>query len=101
MTTYTSASAYYDTSISANGILNTWTPRYVPASPSDNLVVISDAYDSRPDLMAFDLYGYAELWWIFAQRNPGTLSADPLGNFTAGTAIYIPDPSAVKAALEL
>lgn len=101
ITTYTNTSAYYNTDISSNGQLDMWVPPYIPANSSDKLVIISNTYDSRPDLMAFDLYGYSELWWVFSVRNPGTLSSDPLGNFTAGTSIYIPDPTSLKASLGL
>jgi hypothetical protein len=101
MTTYSSSSLYYSTPISSQNRLGTWVPPYVPSSPSDKIVTISAAYDSRPDLMAFDLYGLAELWYVFAIRNPGTLGLDPLGNFTQGTQIYIPDAAALKTALGL
>jgi hypothetical protein len=96
---YSSSSAYYTTPIDSNGIMGIWTPRYVPASTSDKLVTISHAYNLRPDLMAFDLYGDSNLWWVFAQRNPNVLASDPLGNFTAGSQIFIPDATALKSAL--
>jgi len=99
-TTYLSSSAYYNTQISSTGIMGIWNPRYVPASPSDQLISISHAYNLRPDLLANDLYGDPNLWWVFAQRNPNILASDPLGNFVSGIQIYIPDASALKSALE-
>ena len=99
MTTYSSSSVYYDTPITLSNVLSLWVPRNIPASASDQLVTISHAYNLRPDLMANDLYGDSNYWWVFAQRNPNVLGSDPLNNFTAGTQIYIPAASALKAAL--
>lgn len=96
---YSSSSAYYKTEITSNNILGLWNPRTVPASASDQLITISHAYNLRPDLMAFDLYGDSNLWWVFAQRNPNVLASDPMGNFTTGTQIFIPDSTALKNTL--
>jgi hypothetical protein len=43
----------------------------------------------RSDLLAFDLYQDAGLWWVFYQRNPNTLTAPPW-DFEAGVEIFIP-----------
>jgi hypothetical protein len=98
---YSSSSVYYSTPINAIGILDTWVPRTIAASSSDTLITISAIYNMRPDLLAHDLYGDSRLWWVFAQRNPNVLAADPLGNFVSGTEIYIPDASALKGLLGL
>lgn len=97
--TYSVYSTYYNTPLDTQGRLGIWIPRNVPASPSDNLVTISATYHLRPDLMAHDLYGDSRLWWVFAQRNPNTLSSDPLGNFVSGLQIYLPNENALKSAL--
>ena len=97
--TYSSSSSYYTTPINNRGQLSYWTPRTVPASSSDQVAVISAVYNLRPDLMAHDLYGDSRLWWVFAQRNPNVLADDPLGNFTAGTTIFIPNAANLKTAL--
>jgi len=34
-----------------------------------------------------------------ASQDDQTLATDPIGNFVAGLQIYVPDPSALKAAL--
>jgi hypothetical protein len=99
MTTYSSQSLYYATPIDSQGRLGIWVPRPVPASASDQVITISHSYNLRPDLLAHDTLGDARLWWVFAQRNPNALAADPIGNFVAGLQIYVPDPSALKAAL--
>lgn len=98
--TYTSQSPYYTTPISPSGqYLELWVPRNVPSQKSDQIITISSVYHLRPDLMAHDLYSSSLLWWVFAVRNPNTLGDDPLGNFTQGTQIYIPDPQLLKTAL--
>ena len=97
--TYTAASPYYNTPINSNGMLGPMVYRPVPASSSDKVFIITGKYNLRPDLLAHDLYGNSQLWWVFAARNPNVLAADPLGNFVSGTQIYIPNAAALKNAL--
>ena len=51
--------------------------------------MIENQYRHRPDLLAYDLYGNAKLWWVFIQRNM-TVLKDPIYDFRPGTAIYLP-----------
>ena len=97
MATYDATSPYYQTPITAFG-LGTMVNRPVPKNANDTLFRINMTYDQRPDLLAFDLYGDHRLWWVFAQRNPNTLQ-NPLGDFVAGTDIYLPTLSTLKTAL--
>ena len=46
-------------------------------------------YQYRPDMLANDLYGSSDLWWVFAERNPDVLK-DPLFDFVAGVQIFLP-----------
>lgn len=96
---YSQSSLYYNTAIDSQGRLGIWVPRAVAASTTDQLVTIDQKYNQRPDLMAHDIYGDARLWWIFAQRNPNALARDPLGNFTTGLSIYVPDPNNLRSLL--
>lgn len=66
--------------------------RPVPAETDDYRYVIENQYRHRPDLLAFDLYGNAKLWWVFVQRNMSVLK-DPIYDFEAGTTIYLPKKS--------
>ena len=43
--------------------------RPIPAEPDDVLYTIEPQYTYRPDLLAFDMYGDKNLWWVFSQRN--------------------------------
>lgn len=86
---------YGKTKINGAGYLDILKPRPVPVAGDDLLYEITPAYTYRPDLLAHDLYGARELWWIFAQRNPDIIK-DPLFDFVAGTKIYMPQDRYLK-----
>lgn len=66
--------------------------RPVPAESDDFEYVIENQYRHRPDLLAFDVYGNAKLWWVFMQRNMNIIK-DPIYDFEPGTTIYLPKKS--------
>lgn len=66
--------------------------RPVPAEKDDFRYVIESQYRHRPDLLAYDLYGNAKLWWVFVQRNMEIIK-DPIYDFETGTTIYLPKKS--------
>ena len=66
----------------------------IAKSATDELYTIDSRYDKRPDLLANDLFGTTNLWYVFALRNPDVL-IDPLEDFTSGTEIYLPSTTAV------
>lgn len=66
--------------------------RPVPAEPDDYQYVIEGQYKHRPDLLAYDLYGNAKLWWVFVQRNMSVIK-DPIYDFEPGKVIYLPKKS--------
>lgn len=66
--------------------------RPVPAENDDYRYVIENQYRHRPDLLAYDLYGEAKLWWVFMQRNMNIIK-DPIYDFVPGTVIYLPKKS--------
>lgn len=70
----------------------------IPFDPSDVQYEIDAIYKNRPDLLAFDLYGDTNLWWVFSVRNPNTLQ-DPIFDFIPGATIYVPKKDTVTAAL--
>jgi len=98
---YATTSPYYGTSTWGQ-FLDVW--KYntltIPAAVTDALYQIDPPYDNRPDLLAHDLYGDSNLWWVFAVRNPDVL-IDPLLNFVAPAVIYIPTKETVQTALGL
>ena len=74
------------------------TLRTIPTSDDDFKYVIENQYKYRPDLLAFDLYQDAKLWWVFAQRNRSILK-DPIYDFSPGTTIFCPAKANINAAL--
>jgi hypothetical protein len=97
MASYRPSSPYYNTRIS-NGVLGLMNNRKIPKMIDDQSFTITQTYNLRPDLLAFDLYGDPGLWWVFANRNPNQI-ADPLGDFVTGITIYLPKQSTLKNVL--
>jgi hypothetical protein len=95
---YTSSSPYFDTPVVSNQYLGIMVNRSIPKLADDLSMTINETYNLRPDLLAYDLYGDSNLWWVFAQRNPNTLQ-DPLMDFVSGTTIYLPQQSTLKTVL--
>lgn len=96
---YNRSSSYFTTKLSGE-FLGVWTPRPFPAEKDDILFRIKPAYDLRPDLLANDLYGDPNLWWVFSVRNPNTLK-DPLWDFVVNAEIYVPKKTTLATHLGL
>ena len=96
---YSKSSPYFNTGRFGN-FLDVINYRSIPSRADDVQYVIDRVYKNRPDLLAFDLYGDAGLWWVFAARNPNTLK-NPLGDFIPGVTISIPKKETITAALGL
>ena len=58
--------------------------RTIPAQADDAQYTIEPQYHQRPDLLAYDMYGNPNLWWVFCQRNMDTME-DPIYDFKPGT----------------
>lgn len=99
MAKYSNTSPWYTTQIKQN-YLDILTIRPVSAEPDDFLYSIESQYAYRPDLLAYDLYGEANLWWVFIQRNMDVLQ-DPIFDFVPGKQIYVPKGSKLKQVLGL
>jgi len=97
MAIYTSTSPYYDTPYS-QFYLDIMTNRVIPKELDDQLFQINETYQYRPDMLAFDLYDLPDLWWVFYQRNPNTLTAPPW-DFVAGETIYLPKITTLRSVL--
>jgi len=94
---YNATSPYYNTTFVGN-YLDIMVNRPIPKRIDDQLFEINETYNLRPDLLAYDLYNDADLWWVFAQRNPNTLP-DPLFDFKQGTSIRLPQLTVLKEVL--
>ncbi len=97
MANYSPRSVYYGTP-QTNGYLGFYTPRLIPNHRDDRNYVVDNQYQYRPDLLAYDLYGTTELWWVFAQRNPNTIK-DPVYDLLAGAQIQLPSKAYLETLL--
>ena len=95
--TYNKSSPYYTTEIT-NGYLDIMSAREIPGQRDDILFTVTKNYEYRPDLLAYELYGDVNLWWVFAVRNKNIIK-DPLFDFEAGLKIYLPKLSTLKTSL--
>jgi len=97
MANYNATSPYFATPY-RQFFLDVMTNRAIPRQTDDQVMKINQTYQYRPDLLAYDLYDNAGLWWVFYQRNPNTLTAPPL-DFKAGINIYLPKISTLRSVL--
>lgn len=94
---YSKTSPYYTTQL-VNGYLDVMSFRDIPYQKDDILFEVTNTYENRPDLLAYDLYKDASLWWVFAMRNKTTLK-DPVFDLKAGAKIYLPKLSTINSVL--
>jgi hypothetical protein len=97
MANYNATSPYFTTPYS-QFYLDNMVNRPIPKENDDNLIKLNQTYQYRPDLLAYDLYQESNLWWVFYQRNPNTLTAPPW-DFEAGKMIYIPKITTLRSTL--
>ena len=88
MANYAKTSPWSDTRQN-NFYLDLLEIRPVPSEPDDFRYVIENQYRHRPDLLAYDVYGSAKLWWVFVQRNMSVLK-HPIYDFEPGVVIFLP-----------
>ena len=94
---YSKNSPYYKTE-TTRGYLDTIEWRKIPFESDDVLFTVTQSYENRPDLLAYDLYGDVGLWWVFSVRNPAILK-DPVFDLRAGIKIFLPKMSSMKKTL--
>lgn len=69
--------------------LGWWERSVIPRDVDDLFVTISNRQDRRPDLIAYDIYGKAELAWLVLQFNN---IVDIQLELRAGMEIRLPTP---------
>jgi hypothetical protein len=99
MARYAPTSPYYRTPKTA-GYLGVYEPRTFKSNKDDIEYKIDRWYSQRPDLLAYDLYGSAKLWWVFSVRNPDVIK-DPIYDFVEGAIIRIPRQDDIEAGIGL
>ena len=71
-----------------NGSALGWWERVVfIKSPTDITFQLTQKYNHRPDLVAFDVYGRPDLQWFILQYND---MLDVIGEFVTGASITLP-----------
>ena len=96
---YNNTSPYYLTAQSSWS-LDLWKPRQIPPMDTDAPFVVTQIYNTKPDLLAYDLYGDTRLWWVFAVRNPD-LIVDPIYDLVTGLKIMVTDPETLRNILNV
>mgnify|MGYP006267502299 CR=1 FL=1 len=98
--TYEKNSPYYSTSQVTNyvGYLDFWNGQYILPQSTDTQYQLPAAYNLRPDLFSFSLYGTSALWWVFMLRNPNVIK-DPVWDFVTGINIYAPSKDSLARIL--
>lgn len=94
---YTKLSFYYTTPIKGS-YLDIVNFRQLPNETDDIHFTVTSQYEFRPDLLAYDLYGDVNLWWVFSVRNKDTVK-DPIYDLYAGQIIYLPKLSTLRSTL--
>jgi hypothetical protein len=97
MANYTATSPYFTTPYT-QFFLDSTVNRPIPRESDDVYFEINQTYQYRPDLLSYDLYQTADLWWVFYQRNPNTLTAAPW-DFDIGTRIFLPKLATLRSVL--
>lgn len=97
MAAYNKLSPYANTSV-AGGYLGIINFIDLPSEVDDIQFSITSLYMHRPDLLAYDIYGDPQLWWVFAVRNKDVLR-DPVYDFVPGQVIFLPKLETIKQAI--
>jgi hypothetical protein len=93
-TLYNTASPWRDTPLFDGKYLDLLSYISLPQEPDDIFKQIPATYQYRPDLMAYDIYSDANLWWVFQVRNPEIIK-DPIWDFDTDKTIYLPKLSTI------
>ena len=78
----------------SNGYAEIYVPPLEPDFNQTEIFTITQKYVRRPDLLAYDLYGEAAFWWVFALYNKNTI-VNPINDMTLGKRIFVPSRSVV------
>jgi hypothetical protein len=96
---YSKTSPYFTTNVTGS-YLDLLSLRDIPSQSDDILFTVTQQYSNRPDLLAYDLYSDANLWWVFAVRNKSIIK-DPVFDMIPGQKIYLPKLSTINSVLGL
>jgi hypothetical protein len=89
MTAYKSTSNYRKTSIN-DLYLDHYVPPVIVNPENTRKITLEQKYEKRPDLLAYDLYGDSDLWWVFTIYNRNKI-LNPIYDFKEGMTIRVPN----------
>lgn len=85
---YKSNSVYKKTPANKKYLENYVPPVQISANNTE-IITLESKYKHRPDLLAYDRYGDANLWWIFILYNRNTI-VDSIYDFEPGIKLRVP-----------
>ena len=88
MVKYSNSSVYRNTSQTRTR-LDMYVPPVEPDFTRVEKFTVTQRHQHRPDLLAYDLYQNAELFWVFAIYNPDVI-LDSIGDFREGIELWVP-----------
>lgn len=74
--------------------LGTYVHRPIPSAADDSMLTVTTRYVWRPDLLALDVYGDQDLWWVIPQRNG---LEDPVFDMVPGLVLVVPSQITLKS----
>lgn len=86
---YKNTSVYRNTKLSGNYLDLYQPPISVDLNNNTRIIVVAPKYEHRPDLLAYDLYGNSEVWWIFTLYNRDLL-LNPMFDLKTGMELTVP-----------
>ena len=91
-----SGDSFYANTKTVDFYLGAWNDDINLSTIGDTTVEIHSKYNLRPDLMAFDMYGSPNYWWVFALINKDKL-IDPVEDFKTGVVLTIPSKNGIRS----
>lgn len=88
MTTYKSTSNYRKTTVTDLN-LDQYVPPVIVNPENTRKITLEQRYEKRPDLLAYDLYGDSDLWWVFTIYNRNKI-LNPIYDFKEGMTLRVP-----------
>jgi hypothetical protein len=93
MAKYKNTSNYRNTPMQKE-FLDLYVPPLNISFENTKTITLEQKYHTRPDLLAHDLYGDSDLWWVFVLYNRNKI-LNPIYDFKSGLTIRVPINSSV------
>lgn len=90
--------SFYDKTEKTEFFMEYYEPKKMNFDITDYYMVIPTKFDLKPGGLAYELYGNAQLLWVFSVFNRDTI-ADPLFDFRAGKIIRVPTRERLRSIL--